>query len=140
MFLLQSIHAFGSSSSRLTAPSRAPAIYPLPNYVRAEGNLLCCARRTFTTIGSYIGVSPVSRNDGWISANGCAAKFALQAFAHLVLHPNREHRRDASCYLGLRVMPPVGCRLVSRRVQYDRAQLIPEGISRRNVRLVLKGG
>ena len=26
----------------------------------------------------------MSRNDGWISANGCAAKFALQAFDQVV--------------------------------------------------------
>ncbi len=41
----------------------------------------------------------MSRNDGWISANGCAAKFALQALI-IVLHANREHRRDAYATLG----------------------------------------
>ena len=39
------------------------------------------------------------RNDGCISANGCAAKFALQALI-IVLHANREHRRDAYATLG----------------------------------------
>ena len=67
----------------------------------------------------------MSRNDGWISANGCAAKFALQAFAHRPA-PQSGTQAGRLCYLGLGVMPPVGCRVVSRRVRYDRAQLIPE--------------
>ncbi len=59
-----------------------------------------------------IGVSPVSRKDGWISANGCAAKFALQSFDH---RPARQSGTQAGrlCYLGLGVTPPLGCRVVS---------------------------
>ena len=51
-----------------------------------------------------IGVSPVSRNDGCTSANGCAAKFALQAFDH---RPVRESGTQAGrlCYLGLGYVP-----------------------------------
>src|SRR5271165_6210908 len=61
-----------------------------------------------------IGVSPVSRNDGWISANGCAAKLALQALDHRPA-PQSGTQAGRLCYLGLGVMPPVGCRVVSRR-------------------------
>jgi hypothetical protein len=41
----------------------------------------------------------VSRNDGCRSANGCAAKLDRQALI-VVLHANREHRRDAYATLG----------------------------------------
>ena len=65
-----------------------------------------------------VGVSPVSRKDGWLSANGSAAKFAPQSFDHCPARPSGT-QAGRLCYLGLGVMPPLGCRVVSpsRHVQ-----------------------
>ena len=68
-----------------------------------------------------IGVSPVSRNEGCISANGSAAKFALQAFDH---RPARESGTQAGrlCHLGLGHVPPLRPVGESSRLEISKLQ------------------